>query len=805
MSMAAKRPGEPKAPRKRLRALARRIYRLGVIALAIICGGLLALEIAARLSPYPAALLGDYPHSQRIYARDGQLLREAVSTAGTRARWIPLEQVHPLLVAAIIETEDTRFFAHGGVDYAAIARAIFQNAAAGRVVSGASTLHMQLSRLLVPHKRRSLWGKLRELFDARRLTHALGQRGVLEQYLNRAPFGPAIVGVEAASRSYFGKPTSELDLEQIALLAGLPKAPSAYDPRRFAGAARARRAQVLDRLRRAGLIDRRTERIVNQRPIVVKRHLPRPRAMHFTEMLLAPQKQRGSKRGSGVTLRSTLDSRLQSILRDVVRDELQALGSRGARQAAVVLVENRDCAVRGLVGSSDYFKKPDGAVNGAIAPRQPGSTLKPFAYAMALQNGRSLASVLADVKTEYGKAPGAIFSPRNFTNHFSGPVLLGDALGRSLNVPAIEVTAHVSLEKYYAQLKELGFASLDQKPQHYGLSLVLGSGEVTLMELAAAYTALARRGEVCKKLRLLRDAPLLQKRVFDPSTSYLLGQALRDPRVRIEAFGPRNALMFDYPVAVKTGTSSDFRDSWTVGYTDRFTLAVWMGRFDGHPTQGLSGANGAGRLFARIFAVLVAQKGQPRAPSAPQNVRHATVCALSGKLPHAGCAHRRTLSFRTTNLPRELCDWHRSLRVDRRNGLLAGKSCPAAFVTTQRGTLLPARFRDWQIEHGHHATPRRYSPLCPKTGAASGSIAITSPRFGEVYVVEPGYDRHTQTVQFSATLPSAPRHLTWYLDGRRLSRVGWPYRASWRLQRGKHTLMAAAPGLQAAHVSFEVR
>lgn len=795
----------------------RRRRLLAVVA--VIATPLVVFELAVRCGDFPAADLAAPAGSTRLLDRHGALLREAVDTHGARARWAPLSRMSPLLVAATIAVEDARFLRHGGIDGVGVLRAIADNLRAGRIVSGASTLTMQLARLIHPHaEQRSFGGKLREAVDARRLERQLDKSALLEQYLNRAPYGPALLGAETASRRYFGKPAHTLDLAEAALLAGLPKAPSALDPLRHPARARARRNHVLGRLLALGWIDAQAYRSAVRRPLALRR----PRgvdvdALHVTDWALSRLRRRSQRGGTFVT---TVDASLQRDVSGLVREHLANLSAAGATNAAVVVLDNDACQVRALVGSAGYFRGQDGAVNGALARRQPGSALKPFTYGLAFEAGRGPASVIADLEVTYPDHNGRVFAPRNYTGDFSGPVLLGDALGRSLNVPAVRVAYEVGVRKLLHRLRALGFRSLDRPASHYGLGLTLGSGEVTLLELAQGYAALARGGRGCRA-RLLADggvdasvSPALvnvspaqaDDEVYSQQVAFLLTQVLSNENLRLEAFGPTNALMLGFPVAVKTGTSTDFRDNWAIGYTARHTVAVWVGDFAGHSLSQLSGATGAGPLFHRVMKQVVAASGEkPERPRPPAGVVETTVCALSGHRPGPHCPQQRSVYSELRTLPKTVCPWHHAIALDRRNGLRAGPRCPERFVEEKAFTELPAAYAAWQALRGETTAPTIYSPFCPAAGAGKGALAIVNPKPGEVYLVEPGYDPRTQSLELRALADKPVAKVEWRIDGRKIASARWPYSSSWSLSKGRHVLTVAAAGQRGDRLEFEVR
>jgi penicillin-binding protein 1C len=786
--------------RRRARRAARAGILAGAAALAVGVAALLVFEIVVRAGGAPdGALLERFPHSMRLHDRDGALLREVVGADGARAEWRDLDQLSTHVVAATIAVEDARFFRHPGIDPVGMARAAWRNLRARRVVQGGSTLSMQLARLLEPRPK-TVRGKLGEMVAARRLERVLSKREILEQYLNRAPYGAGTVGVEAASRRYFGKPSAHLSLAEAALVAGLPQAPTALNPLRNPDGAVRRQRAVLRRMLATGAIDQESFDRALAEPLRLERRPPPLFAMHFSDWVL-PQAAPGD-------VRTTLDRSLQAEIEQIVAGHVSALALGGATNAAVVVLDNERCEVRAMVGSADYWAEPSGAVNGALAPRQPGSALKPFTYALAFERGHTPASVVADIETQYGEPGGRIFSPKNFSGDYSGPVMLGDALGRSLNVPAIRVAELVGPSRLLDRLRALGFASLARSAAHYGLGLTLGNGEVTLLELAQGYAILARGGRSCRAHAIAQRAAPPVEQVITPEASFLVTHILADESLRIAAFGPGNSLLVGAPVAVKTGTSSNWRDSWAIGYTDRFTVAVWTGDFEGRSMNHLAGATGAGPLWHAVTR-LVIERGhegtRPRLPEPPPGVVEASVCPLSGAQPSAHCPHQRRVLLPADAVPAHTCAWHERIAVDVRNGLRAGEHCPAAHVAHRVFEALPGRYAAWQQEHGRDAPPAAYSPHCPASGPVPGAVVITSPRAGEVFVIEPGYDPSTQSVELRAETDATTDRITWLVDGRTVARTGWPHRASWTIAPGRHVLEARAPGKDPARVTFEVR
>jgi penicillin-binding protein 1C len=757
-------------------------------------GGLVAaLEIAGSLGEFPAELLRSRPGTTEIRDRHGEVLRETLSPDQDRSRWVPLNDVSPRLLGALLAAEDSSFLEHRGVDYRAILRALWQNLTGRR--AGGSTLTQQVVKLVSPG-RRSVFTKWREAVLALRLERLLDKGAILEQYVNRAPFGAQLCGVEAASRAYFGKPASQLSLAEAALLAGLPKAPAAHDPRRHPHKALARRAWVLARMRVLGLISAQEFEWAAREPLTLVATARPFAAPHFTTEVLRAAPRPAS------ALTTTLDGRLQRRAEVLVRRTIDSLRGRGGRQAAALVLENESGEVLAHVGSYDWRDPVEGRNDGVRALRQPGSALKPFAYALAFEGDLSPASILGDVPAHF-TTPLGEYVPRNYDGAFHGPVLAREALANSYNVPAVQVVHRLSPGALLDRLRRAGFRSLARDEDHYGLGLVLGNGEVTLWELAAAYLALARGGERLEPT-LVRGAPRPPPvRVFSPEASYLVTHILADAHARKAAFGERSALDLPFPAAVKTGTSTDFRDNWTVGYSPEVTVAVWVGNFSGKPMRGVSGVSGAAPLWNEL--IQAAMEGRPeRGFSRPAGLETAHICPRSGKLAGPRCDGRRQELFRAGTAPREMCDLHVEVRVDRRNGLLWGPACTSSVAERREGERYPPEFARWAARVGRPLAPHRPSPACGAKSAPA-RVRIVAPRDGEVLALTPDLPRGAQRLALEAEVEGAPEAVRWLVDGREVARAAFPYTGRWPIRPGIHEVVAVAGEARSWPVRITVR
>jgi penicillin-binding protein 1C len=751
--------------------------------LALVVGPWLALFVASCFVALPPGLgPGETAGTSLVlFDREGHPLREVRADDGLRARWVRLDEVSPEVVGALVAAEDERFFTHPGVDPIAVLRAMGSNLVAGRVVSGASTLTQQLARSLVPRPRTAR-GKLAEMTLALRLERSLDKRTILEHYLNRTSFGPGLRGIEAASRVYFDKAASELSTAEAALLVGVARGPAVYDPVRRPERARARRDWVLRRMHTTGRLGAEAlERALGE-PVALARAgtTGRPSAAHLASALA-----RGNLTLNGAALapdaappyRSltlSLDARLQRELEVATRATVASLAPRHVTAAAVVVLDNASGEVLAWVGSPDALDASRlGANDGVLQRRSPGSALKPFLYSLGIERaGLEPSTLLYDVERRF-ETPSGPFVPHDYDRRFRGPVLLRDALGSSLNVPAVQATELVGAQTLLDRLRALGLSTLDRPASAYGLGLALGDGEVRLVDLARAYATLARGGLdrplVVVTHATRRDGSVVEvprpppTRVIDETAARLVLDVLADPKARIGAFGAGSALELPFPAAVKTGTSKGHRDNVAVGVTTEITAAVWVGNFDGSPMHGTSGLTGAAPLLRE--ALMAASRDRPAKPfpTLGAQVERTEVCTLSGLAPTSVCPHRRSELRPRGRAPLASCDMHERIFVDE-EGHEAAPDCGGA--TAKLIERFPPELVAWAKSSGR-LTELSPSTRCPPPKRApEGRARITHPLDGAVFALDPSLGS-AQRITPRAALPegATPR---WSLDGRPL-------------------------------------
>jgi penicillin-binding protein 1C len=559
------------------------------------------------LMPFPKVLLELRPQETvKIFDRNGTLIDEEIKDAQGRQTFVPIADIPANLKNAFLAAEDQGFYEHSGVDFSAILRAVWQNVSAGQVVSGGSTITQQLVRNLIGvNKARSFSQKIKESVFALRLSRIHNKDQVFELYLNSIYFGGLAYGVEAASFQYFGKSSQNLDLAESAFLAGLPQAPNRYYPFRHFEAAKRRQETILSAMLKADLITQAEYDQSRIEDLKLKSSKVENKAPHFSDYVLQEVPENISTK-----IATTLDLGLQERVATLLESQITFLRSKNVENAAAVVLDAKTGDILAMVGGVNYFDSTiQGAVNLATSLRQPGSALKPLVYAAAFQKGWTPETVIVDEPIRYDTPEGLPYSPQNFDLGFRGPVTAAQALAQSLNVPAVKTLDYVGLSTFLKLARDFGITTFIEDASHYGLSLALGSGEVSLLELTSAYGTFANRGRHCAIRSVSTDSRPDCSLALKPETSALISSILSNNDLRMPEFGEENPLNFDYPVAAKTGTSRNFRDNWTVGYTDDYVVGVWVGNARGELMQGATGITGAAPIFSKIVNMLHERSG----------------------------------------------------------------------------------------------------------------------------------------------------------------------------------------------------
>ncbi|MEI9893342.1 MAG: penicillin-binding protein 1C [Chthoniobacter sp.] len=679
-------------------------------------GGLLLVAlgwVGLKFVSLPPALLQPTAQSVEFTDRHGTPLRETRADEQF-ARAVELREVPPNLIHAMLAAEDKRFFEHRGVDVVALARAVVGNVRHRHVTSGASTITQQLVKISDPRPR-TLTTKVLEAARALRLEQLWSKDEILAAYLNRLDFGNMNIGVAAAADYYFGKPLADLSDAEAAFLAGLPKNPTRMNPHRNFARAKRRQMTVLERMWDGGLLTADEFATASQEKLRLQARQRLFRAPHFVDFVMQELPA-----GAPRVVVTTLDLDLNRFVESTVKTRLAQLREKQVRNGAVVVIDNRTGEVIALVGSENYFAPGTGQVNGALARRSAGSTFKAFTYLLALERGATPASVVADVPAVFMTSSGA-YHPENYNKRCYGPMRYRLALANSLNIPAVRVLNAIGgAPTLQARLRAWGLTTLDQPADFYGLGLTIGNAETRLIELTNAYAALARLGE-WRPYRVVLD-PALAKAPDLAATSlaadhssqthdaaWLIADMLSDNSARTLGFGSHSALRFDFPVACKTGTSTDYRDNWAMGFTPEFTVGVWVGNFDGTPMRDVSGVTGAGPIMHAVMEQLHTRFGTTWFAT-PENVVEREVHPLTGKL----LTHTRADAVREKFL---------------RDHLPPVES-PEDYDADGRVKLGP-EYRAW-MESGENGVTTR--ALCD---AQDTTLRLEAPVAGTTYVIDP--------------------------------------------------------------------
>ena len=782
----------------------------------LILGGIGALVayMALYLAPLPAPpRSSSVPESVKILDREGRLLYDSAGPGDVHYTYVPLPDIAERLKQAIVATEDASFYSNPGIDLRAIARAALTDVRVREPRQGGSTITQQLARNIyfAPEERSSAspLRKISEIALALRLDRSMSKDEILEEYLNRVYLGNLAFGVEAASRTYFGKSVRDLDLAESALLAGLPQSPADYDPFTKISPAKSRQRTVLDRMLQEGYITAAEAEAAWAEPLALN-ETPFPmRAPHFATWVIEQLPGLVGEEavaGGGLRVYTSLDLDLQQSAQAVVAWHVGELKDRDVTDGAAVAIDPVNGEILAMAGSSDYFNETiHGAVNMALAERQPGSAIKPVIYSAALEDGFTPASPLLDVETSLPNRHGEPYSPNNYDATFHGVVPLREALASSYNVPAVRVLASIGVERAVETGRRLGITSF-RDSSRYDLSLTLGGGEVRLLDLTAAYATFAAGGERVEPVavlwiedsagHLVYEAPRpTREQAVRPETAYLISDILSDNDARAPSFGLNSPLRLSRSAAAKTGTTSDFRDNWTVGYTPELAVGVWVGNADNRPMRRVSGIDGAAPIWRDIMET--ALKGTaPAAFAAPDGIREVLVCVPSGLLPTPYCPRQRLEKYAVGTEPVLRDDYYRPVVVcdDTGQAVSSISSCPGA-TSENVYAFVPLEAVPWARDAG---VP--LPPVAPYTGGLSdaapgitAALTLIAPSDGAVLRVSREIPLRDQALRIEA-LPDAPaRFVELYVDATPIGRADTaPYRINWQVTEGAHEIRARA-------------
>jgi penicillin-binding protein 1C len=715
-----------------------------------------------------------------ISDRNGTVLRVLPASDGVKREWASLGEIPPGAVKIFIRSEDRRFYFHPGIDIIAIGRSFLRNAQERRVVSGASTITMQLARMISPHS--GGWGgKLREAWDAIRLEVKLTKKEILELWLNSIPFGSNIEGLPAMTRSRFGRPVNQLDDNRAALLAAVPRRPGFYDPAVNPDAAVSAALALSERsglgLREDELLNAAKEAaIVSQGPEDPRAPFFAP---HFTERLRLSHESNNA--ASAVKIRSTIDLGLQRYAEELLALELSLLSRNRVSNGAILVIENDTGAVRVYVGSASWFNDAvSGKIDGVRFRGQPGSCLKPFLYALAIDAGFGPADIMPDIPTVFGTREAYI--PSNFNNRFNGPVRLRIALASSLNIPAVYLLERLGVNAFEEYLVGFGFDSIRETMGTHGTGLALGNAEVSLEEMVRGFSAFPRGGFPAELVWIEGDTPpqssVLSPPLMSPYAAWMIADILSDRSSRFVGFGPAPTLATPFVSMFKTGTANQFQHIWALGATKRFTVGVWMGNFSGETVIGSTGSSIPASIASKLLSALEQSAGADNRGSAnssenigglvPAGVTETQICALSGMASGPYCTGIAREFIRNEKIP-STCTWH-----------------------TGAGLFYPPEYQAWLTERFRLGGVMQ-----------GGSGRIRNPVSGSVYYLDPSIPPNAQALRVETNGFSADALV--YSDGVLQGSLNHAGVYALPLSRGQHTVLVEDLDGTSAAVIFEVR
>ncbi len=774
----------------------------------MVCAFGYSLYRAELVTPPVSFLLSDH---------SGRFLGDVGSDQKLGYGYWPLDEVPQRVAAATLAIEDHRFNIHPGIDPLAVARAAWQNTKSGHRVSGASTLAMQVARMQDPQAR-GYGAKISEMWRSLVLTVKFGRGAILSNYLTRVPYGNNFHGIAYAARRYFAKPVDDLSWAEIAFLSAIPQAPTRMNPFRSSGREHAvtRGMQILQLLRSNEVISEAEYALAHAQiaMLTVVATVQRPlSAMHA---VLKLEREIESQRtqltaARHFALTTTIDLDIQRTAALAAFDAVEKGASRGIDNAAVVVVDLASNSVRAWVGSADYFDAQHaGSMDFAEAERSPGSALKPFIYALALENGIiTAASILDDLPV---RAEGIV----NADHQYLGPMLVRQALANSRNAPAAMLLSQVGLDQTYGFLRELNLAGGDHSPRTYGLGLAIGAMPVTLENTVRAYTIFARDGEL-RNLRWLEnmvEAP--GTRVLSVPTARQINIFLSDPVARLPSFPRMGFSEYPFPVAIKTGTSQGFRDAWTMAYSKRFLVGVWLGNVNAQPMNTVTGGNDAAAVAQRLMLSLhQTQLGgfDDLSFPAPPGYERVSICALSGKRASVYCERKFDEWFSPNTVPQDVDDVYLYVAVDKRTGTIANRYTPERDMARRTYLNLPPRYSEWALRASLPLLPTQFVSASQKTlfktrapVAEEAEVSILAPTDNMRIFRDPEMPADFSSLPLRAVINPGGKQVLWYVDGLPYKLVNSPYTTQWPLKPGVHQFYAEIPNttIRSAVVKVEI-
>lgn len=711
--------------------------------------------------------------TERLSFLDRRGLEIRAYAPGESYEWISLKEVPRPMIDLLLLAEDRHFYSHSGVDLKGSMRSLWQNLKSFSIQSGASTIDQQVYREAhqIP---RNFLGKLKVMMGAWKINQAYSKDEILRTYLNTLPYAHQVNGVKRASEVLFGKELGVMSVSEYAAMAVLPRSPGLLSHPNFNKLLNAKKNLLL------------SEYLKNQqdlnfeKKIVVKiqKDYSGWENFHFVSKLL--KRSDLSRYISQGKIETTLDLFLQREVSEILRTQMDELKDLRVSHGAVVVVENSTGDILSYVGSQDILSSKAGFIDALEVKRQPGSALKPLTYALALMSGKTLGDVLPDVPSYYKTGLGQ-FLPRNYDQNYSGPRLMREALANSLNLPAVALTDELGVENVYEFYKNLGI-DLPQEAHHYGVGLTLGNVEITPLNLAMSYTSFPNGGSRTALRSFLSEPVNSTETRLTPEVAEMIGDVLSDSVARREEFGDKNPFDLPFTFSVKTGTSTDFRDNWAVGYNQRYTIVVWVGNMDQKGMKKVSGITGAGPVLAKVARYLMKDKFLP--PKTIGTLEKHEICALSGMKPGPHCSHRKTELFIAGTHKETLCDYHISLAVH---------DChESGDIIKLNVAKLPDLYQKFTVDRPEWSLEAQVAKLCSQRDpqiekslvASLNKVQIGRPLNESIYALDPNLPRQLQRLKLQLEFLENVKKVEWKNNGTPIH--GKSLSTDWVMEKGKH-------------------
>ncbi len=720
-----------------------------------------------------------------VLDREERVIRHLSFSKGALSRNIPLDQVPEEMQQIFLVAEDKRFYSHLGIDLLSLVRALWQNISSAEVISGASTVEQQLARML-NHRPRTFLGKLSVLNDAVWLSLLNDKKTIFEAYLNELPFGHNIKGVWEASNYFFGKVPRSLSPSEMAILATLPRSPTKL----------LKPENKNELLRKKNLVLKNYFEFYPEKAKLREISLKENNAFlfkrsrfntpHFINYLMS-QCDDACKQSRRI--QTSLDLHLHEDIQSITNTHVNRLKVKGVGSASVLVIDNLTGEILSYVGSHDFFHEEYGQNDGIQQKRQPGSTLKPFTYAYAFQRDHHPSSILPDIETMFNVG-GGVYKPRNYSNEYLGPVRASFALSNSLNIPALYLVDHYGADNILNFYRTFGF-DFPKSSEVYGIGITLGNAEVTLYDLVRAYSAFANDGKFLEITPFRSDKKIEHDTDMDKTSSRLIAHILSESYRREHSFGRNSSLDFPFWFASKTGTSTNFRDNWVVGFNERFTVGVWAGNFDQTSMHNVSGVSGAGPIYhdvvKQVYAYFSRNKMKPIEVTEAEVM---AICPLSGQRKGPHCPHALHEHFLRGKAPQQDCEVHRQVLV---------RNCkPGNAMTKVTIEDFSSLYDLWKQDHEVLSIEDQVSLQCSsgfrvvteKKGKKDPFIEIKSPVDGSLFGLDPNIPMQYQKLSLEVVSEAKISQVRWFLEDKFIGQNSAKEGLLWRMSRGKKSLKA---------------